>query len=267
MSAPTSPPEQPERLRERLYRTECIIIRRVDLGEADKILTLFTPRKGKLRAIAKGIRRPESHLGGNLELFVQANVLLARGRELDVVTQAEMIEAFKGMREDLVRMQCAFYFGELLDGLAADGLPNEPAYRLLRDSLAALAAGDDPATVARYHELRLLGLMGYGLEVNHCLQCRRQLDPIVNALSIGGGGVLCPDCQPSDPAARPLSVNALKVLRLIAREPLEALLRYRLPATLQDELEQIGHACVHEQLEREPRSWALLAAALREPTA
>jgi DNA repair protein RecO (recombination protein O) len=253
-----------EHHRERLYRTDCIIIRRIDLGEADRVLTLYTPRRGKLRAIAKGVRRPESHLGGNLELFVQANVLLAKGRDLDIVTQAEMLDAFKGMRSDLVRLQAAFYFGELLDGLAAEELPNEPAYALLRDCLAALAAGADPAALARFYEFRLLGLMGYRLEVGQCLQCRRPLEPVVNALSIAGGGVLCPACQATDPAARPLSVNALKVLRLIIREPLAALLRYRLPAALQAELEAIGHAWVREPLEREPRSWAAFTTTLRE---
>jgi DNA repair protein RecO (recombination protein O) len=252
-----------EHPRERLYRTECIIIRRVDLGEADKILSLFTPRRGKLRAIAKGIRRPESHLGGNLELFVRANVLLARGRDLDIVTQAEMVDAFKGMRDDLTRMQCAFYFGELLDGLAAEAMANEPAYALLRDCLAALGDGADPATLARFYEFRLLSLMGYRLEVGQCLSCRRPLQPVDNVVSVEAGGVLCPDCRAADPTARPLGLNTLKVLRLMAREPLAALLRYRLPAGVQAELESIGHASVREHLEREPRTWALLAAALR----
>ena len=249
--------------RQRLYRTEGIVIGRLDLGEADRILTLYTPHRGKLRAIAKGVRRPESHLGGNVELFVRANVLVARGRNLDIITQAETTNAFKGLREDLGRMQGAFYVGELLNELTVEGLANEGVYTLLVECLTGIAAGADPDTVSRYYECRLLALMGYRLELNQCLQCQRPLEPVVNLFSSQAGGVLCPDCQAADPTAQPLSVNALKVLRLIAREPLVALLRVRLSASLRTELETIGHASVRQHLEREPHSWRLLAAESR----
>lgn len=257
----------PERLRDRLYRTEAIVIRRIDLGEADKILTLFTPRRGKLRVIAKGIRRPESHLGGNLELFVQATVLLARGRDLDIVTQAEIVEPFKGLRTGLARIQASFYLGELLDGLAADSVPNEPCFALMHDCLAALAAGASPATVARYYEFRLLQQMGFGLEVTRCVACRRPLEPVDNTISFASGGVLCPDCHGADPTARPISVNTLKLLRLIRQRPLSVVLTVRIPPAIAAELETIARAWVREHLEYEPRSWALFAASLREDDA
>jgi DNA repair protein RecO (recombination protein O) len=264
MTDATDLPAPPERLRDRLYRTEGIVIRRIDLGEADKILTLFTPRRGKVRVIAKGIRRPESHLGGNLELFVQATVLLARGRDLDIVTQAEIVEPYKGLRTDLVRTQASFYLGELLDGLAADGVPNEPCYALLTDCLAALAAAHSPVAIVRYYEFRLLQQMGFGLEVMRCVACRRPLEPGDNAVSIGHGGILCPACHAVDPTARAISVGALKVLRLIRQRPLAALLAVRLPPGIVTELDAIARAWVREHLEYEPRSWALLAAALRD---
>jgi DNA repair protein RecO (recombination protein O) len=249
--------------RQRLYRAEGVVIRRMDLGEADRIVTLFTLQQGKLRAVAKGVRRPESHLGGNLELFVRANVLLARGRNLDIITQAEMIDAYKGLREDLACIQGAFYLGELLDGLAAEGLANQPAYHLLLEALAALASGVSPEVVARYYEFRLLALMGYRLEVSRCVLCRRPLEPVDARLSLEGGGVVCGDCQATDPAALPLSLNALKILRLIEREPLATLTRYRLPASLRAELEALGHAAVRLRLEHEPRTWTFLAAEVR----
>lgn len=245
--------------RQRLYRTEIVVIKRIDVGEADKILTLYTPHRGKVRAIAKGVRRTESHLAGNVELFVRANALIARGRNLDIVTQAETLDAYKGMRTDLERMQTSFYLGELLDGLTEEGLPNEAAYALLVECLTALAAGADPDSIARYYEQRLLDVMGYRLELGHCLNCRKPLEPAVNRFSAAVGGVLCPDCQATDPAAQTLSVNALKVLRLIAREPLLALLRLRLSPALRTELEAIGHASVRQHLEREPHTWNLLA--------
>ena len=263
MSDTTTNPQPPhaEHPRQRLYRTEIIVIKRIDVGEADKILTLYTPHRGKVRAIAKGVRRPESHLAGNVELFVRANALLARGRNLDIVTQAETLDAYKGMRTELVRMETAFYLGELLDGLTEEGLPNEAAYALLTECLTALAAGADPEHIARYYECRLLTCMGYRLELSECVNCRRPLEPVTNRFSAAAGGVLCPDCQTADPAAQSLSVNALKVFRLIAREPLTALLRVRLSPELRAELEAVGHATVRQHLEREPHTWHLLATA------
>jgi DNA repair protein RecO (recombination protein O) len=250
--------------RQRLYRAEGVVIRHATIGEADKIITLYTPRHGKLRAVAKGVRRPESHLGGNVELFVRVNTLIARGRNLDIITQAETLDAFKGLRTELPVIQTTFYLGELLDGLTEEGLPNEPLYALLLECLAALAGGHDPESVARYYELRLLTLLGYRLEVEHCVHCGRPLEPVPNLFSAEAGGVLCPACGAADPTARALSVNALKVLRLVGREPLAALLRYRLSPALQAELEAVGHAGLRPHLERDPRSWALIAAARAE---
>jgi DNA repair protein RecO (recombination protein O) len=252
--------------RQRLYRVEGIVVRRLDVGEADKILTLYTAQRGKLRVMAKGVRRPESHLGGNVELFVRTRALIARGRNLDIITQAETVDAYKGLRvehTDPVRLHTAFYICELIDALTAEDLPNEAIYTLLYEALAALAGGGEADLVARYVEFRLLTLSGYRLEVARCVHCRAPLQPVASHLSLDQGGVLCPDCTPTDPGARPLSVNALKVLRLMAREPLAGLLRFALSGALRAELESLGHASIRQQVEHEPRSWVLLAAVTR----
>jgi DNA repair protein RecO (recombination protein O) len=89
-----------------VYRTEGIVLKGYDFGEADRILTLYTPQLGKLRAVAKGMRRTKSRMGGHLDLFTRSNLLVARGRQLDIVTQAETIESFASMRTDLLRALC-----------------------------------------------------------------------------------------------------------------------------------------------------------------
>ncbi|HNN01573.1 MAG TPA: DNA repair protein RecO, partial [Turneriella sp.] len=124
-------------MRERVYRTEAVIIRRSDFGEADRLLTLITPA-GKRRVIAKGARKTTSRLAGHIELFTHTMLLLAVGRTLDIVTQSTILHSFDGMRADLERISAAYYAAELIDRLLEEEDENRPAFDLLVSTLAAL---------------------------------------------------------------------------------------------------------------------------------
>ena len=175
------------RVAERVYRTEVVVLRRVDLGEADRILTLYTPQYGKLRAVAKGVRRPVSKLGGHLELFTRARVMLARGRNLDVLTAAETTDPFRGLRDEgpeaLERIGVAYYLAELLDRFAEEGIENRAIWDLLVGALRDLSDGVPPELVARGYELHLLILSGYRPELERCVSCDQPLRPETNAYS------------------------------------------------------------------------------------
>lgn len=255
------------KLSERIYRTEAVVLRRFDLGEADRILTLYTPHYGKLRAVAKGVRRPASKLAGHLDLFTRAKVLLARGRNLDVLTGAETTESFRGLRGadpgSLGRIGIAYYLAELLDHFTGEEIENRAVWDLLLGALRALSEGLDPALVARHYELRLLGLLGYRPEIEVCVACGRPLRPEPNAFSAELGGVLCPECRAEDPAAEPLSVNALKLLRLLAREEPATLARLRFSPALAAEVEGTLRRAIRQHAERDLESPAVLRS-LRE---
>jgi DNA repair protein RecO (recombination protein O) len=178
--------------RERLYRTEAIVLKRTDFGEADRLLTLYTPGLGKLRAIAKGIRRPTSRKSGHLELFTHSQLLIAKGRNLDIITQAETITAFKPLRHDLLRLTYAYYVAELVDRFAEEGVDNRPLYDLLLATLGRLAEDPDPVLATRFFEVRMLGLMGYQPQLFHCVECRAPLTPEDQYFDAEAGGVLCP---------------------------------------------------------------------------
>ncbi len=231
------------RLAERIYRTEGIVLRRVELGEADRILTLYTPQYGKLRAMAKGIRRPASKLRGHLELFTRAKLLLARGRNLDVITGAETTESFRGLRAEepsaLDAIGGAYRIAERLDRLTEEGVENRAVWDLLVAALGAFSDGIPPRLVTLHFDLRLLGYLGYQPNLDTCAGCGRPLEPGENRYSFELGGVLCPQCRGHDPSADPLSNNALKLLRLMAREDARVVVRLRLPSGLLDELEAI----------------------------
>ena len=140
-----------------------------DFGEADRLLTLYTRDFGKLRAIAKGARKPQSRKTGHVELFMRTTFLLARGRELDIVTQAETVQAYDALRTDLVRTTYAAYIVELLDRLTPDEDRQPAVYDLLRDALGWLETEDDLRLPARYYELRLLSLVGYQPQLFRCV--------------------------------------------------------------------------------------------------
>ena len=117
--------------RERTYRTEAVVIRRSDFGEADRLLTLFSADRGKTRAIAKGARKPQSRKTGHVELFMRSKFLVAVGRDLDIVTQAETVATYAALREDLVRATYAGYIVELLDRFTVDDDPHRDVFDLL----------------------------------------------------------------------------------------------------------------------------------------
>jgi len=129
--------------RVRLYRTEAIVLRRSNFGEADRLLTLYTPEWGKLRVIAKGVRKPTSRKSGHLELFTHSRLLVAKGRNLDIVTQAETLHSFRPLREDLLRTGWAYYAAELLDRFVEEGIEDRPLFNLFLATLGWLCEDVD----------------------------------------------------------------------------------------------------------------------------
>ena len=242
----------------RLYRVEAVVLRRWDLGEADRILNLYTRQRGKLRAVAKGVRRPTSRLAGHLELFAHSNVLIARGRDLEIVSQAELIEPFRDLRRDERRIGLAGYVADLLDALTSEDDPQPLVFELLTETLRGIASQPDPFFVVRRYELRLLGALGYQPELYRCVVCGRPLEPVTNAFAPQLGGVACPLCAARDPAAVPLPAGAVKALRLLAGERWATVLERRTGPELRSAVESALYAYTRHILGRELASRAVL---------
>ncbi len=243
--------------RPRVYKTEAIVLRSMNLGEADRVLTVLTPRLGKLRVIAKGVRRTRSRIGGALEPFSDVQLVLAVGRTFDVVTSSSLEDPHLGLRNDLHSTAAAWYVVELADRFCEGAADSHEAFRLLAQALSGLDAPPDEVTrevVARWFELHLLGAMGFRPELTACLECGAAIEPEGNAYSPVGGGVICSQCAQAASGARPISTDALKVMRHLQRSPLVGVLRLRLSPTLHREVERLLHATVSAVLERELRS-------------
>ncbi len=242
--------------RSRLYKTEAIVLRSMDLGEADRVLTVLTPRLGKLRVVAKGVRRTRSRLGGGLEPFGDVQLVLAVGRTFDVVTQVAITDPHLGLRDDLEATAAAWYVVELTDRFCEGSADSHGAFVLLAQALAALDAPAEAIareTVNRWFELHLLEAMGFRPELGQCLECGAVIEPQGNAFSPVGGGVIGPECA-APTEARPVSADALKVLRHLQRSELSGVVRLRLRPAVQREVERLLHVTVSAILERELRS-------------
>jgi DNA repair protein RecO (recombination protein O) len=258
------------------YSSEAIILKRSDLGEADRIVTLFTPYKGKFHAVAKGSRRPVSKLAGHLDLLNRSQLQLALGRNLDIVTQAEVRENFLRLRSELWHMTCGFYLAELVDRFVEERVPHSDIYVLLLQTLRYLEADagalleqrprhNETAEVLsngrtslllRYFELHLLTAVGYAPSLQNCVSCSSELLPGENGFRASLGGVLCPQC--SHLWERRLSLNAFKVLRYIQNNPWQEAARVRLNRPLSAELETVMHSLLRFHLERDLKSWSFL---------
>ena len=238
----------------KVYKTEAIVLRRTDLGEADRILTLFTPNLGKFQAVAKGSRRPGSKLGGHVELLTYSAMMLARGQNLDIVTQCQAIESFLPLRDDLELMSRALYLAELVDRFSAEHEENYPIFRLLLNCLGWLCEARDPDLTLRYFELHLLEHLGYQPQLQECIHCKAELKPEANFFSSSGGGILCPACRDTEPVVHPLSVNALKVLRHLQKSDYVTAARLRMDARLSAEVESLMRGYIHYLLERQIKS-------------
>ena len=243
----------------RRYTTDAIVLSRFDLGEADRVMTLITPGIGKLKAIAKGIRKPTSRIGGSLEPFAELQVALARGRTFDVVTQVSVGHAWLNLRDDLESAATAWYLAELADRSLEERHAAEPLYALLRRAYELLDAGMAPDRVARWYEMHLLDELGVRPEVDRCVECDRVLEADGRFRWVPPlGGVLCDRCPgpPHDRAG--LTLEALKLLKAYQRLDVAALAALRIQLAVERETEAALREFTRQSLEREARSLAFL---------
>jgi DNA repair protein RecO (recombination protein O) len=225
--------------RERVSRAEAIVLRHIDWGEADRLLWLFTRESGKIRAVAKGIRKPRSRKAGHLEPFTRVNLLLAQGRDMPIVTQAEMVESHLPLREDLQRMGYAAYVVELLDRFTYEEGENIQMFHLLADTLSRLCGDQDTAFAVRYYEMRLLDLVGFRPQLARCMVCGAEIRPEDQYFSAVQGGLLCPKCGERFPGARSITLGAVRFMRHIQRSTYEEAARLPLKNGVDEELEQL----------------------------
>lgn len=240
---------------ERAFRTQAIILKRRDFGEADRLLTLLTPEHGKLDVIAKGARKPNSTKTGHVELFTRADILIHQGRDLGVAVQAEMVAPYLGIREDLTRGAYASYTAELLDRFTSEGeIDAGGLFQLMDQTLDRLCHDDDPRLAVRYYEIRLLDQVGFRPELQECVVGREAIQPGDQFFSYVEGGAVCPSHASLLKNVLPVSTNALKLLRHMQRSPYNHVKTLVINPPLHDEVERILIGYITFLLERKLQS-------------
>ena len=241
--------------RPRTYKTRGIVLKQMPLGEADRILTLCTRDRGKVRAVARGVRRTKSRMAGHLEPLTDVRVSVAEGRDLDHLSEVETVHSFRALREDLDRVSVAVYLCELADGFTAESSPSPEVFDLLLGTLGLLDDGETSPMLVHSFEIKLLGCSGFGPEVSLCVDCRSSLEPGDHLYGCSAGGILCPACRVrSGEPLVPVSLNAIKVLRFLQREGLRRASSLSVSAGLVGEIERLMSTYIRYVLERELKS-------------
>jgi DNA repair protein RecO (recombination protein O) len=241
------------------FRVEAVVLRHLDWGEADRILTLYTRERGKVRAIAKGARRIRSRKAGHLEPFTRVVLQLAKGRDLLIITQADTLDAYLPLGGDLVKTGQASYAVELLDRFTyEDESENYPVYQLLTGILQRIATEADPWLAIRYYEIHLLDYLGYRPHLFKCASCGKEIQPEDQYFSPSAGGVLCPACGSTQRDAWKISVETLKHLRHFQRSTYAEAQRAHPGPEVQNELETLMQKYLTYLLERGLNSPAFL---------
>lgn len=196
------------------YKTKGIILRRRNFGEADRLLTIYTEQKGKVSAIAKGVRKPLSKLGGHLELFYLVDFVITKGKNIDIITAVDLIKDFPKLRIDLKSTNQAHYTAEVLDRLICDNEPNQDIFDLLISTLSKTNRRSKPLLL-NYFALQLLFLLGHKPELYKCVVCGRKLSKEDNHFSYRLGGIIDKDCWDKDLQSLSITADEIKVIRLL----------------------------------------------------
>lgn len=211
-----------------LYRIEGIVLRRRNLGEADRLVTVLSRDRGKMGVAARGARRPRSRLGGRLEPPTRFRALVAEGRTLDVISQVEVLEAYTALRTDLEKVAAVAVMLELTDRALADRQPHSDVYRLLASALEFAQRGR-PDLVQTWFAARLLALTGHRPAVTRCAACGRRLrGPALWSPALGG--CLHAACGARDPGAAAVPQAAAALLAFLLDAGPAAVQRVKPPA-------------------------------------
>lgn len=242
------------------YQTEALVLRSRKYLEADCLLTLLTKEKGKIAAIAKGVRKTSSMLRGGVQVFTMNDMLLYKGRNLDTVTQSQCIETFAPLQEDLASVAAANYWSELIDSLTPDRERDPQLFQLAVAGYHVLCLTTNKVIIHGL-EIKLMSYLGYKPHLEGCVICNSSFAENEKiAFSVSQGGTICPVCAQENRLERnlPFSMEAVQIWQQMLRMDLSKLQRLRVSVGGLSILERVMEGLLLEQLDYPLKSRSLL---------
>jgi DNA repair protein RecO (recombination protein O) len=238
-----------------LYRDTGVVLRTYKLRESDRIVVFHTAENGKVRAVAKGVRKTKSKFGARLEPMSHVRLLLYRGRELDIVSQAEAVEPLSPMLSSLDRASQGLAAIEAVDQLSLERESNPQLYRMLVGVLRTIASSPSPLNVAAFY-WKLLANEGVRPELDRCVRCGgTEPETQFVAFDLNEGGVLCRSCR----SGQAISAGALAILReILGGQLVQALAREESPIT--HEVSSLATRALEFHIERRLKAVAMFEA-------
>lgn len=241
-----------------ISKTEGIVLKYTNFGEADKILTILTRNKGKLKAIAKGCRKPKSNILASSEVFAFSEFVLYKGTNLYHITQAEVRQTFYNLRNDLLKLSYAVFFVEMADAVSDEEIPSERLFLLLAKALYYLAEGEIPiGIISQAYQLKLMDISGYRPNLSRCVHCGKT-DMEVYRFDVELGGILCNECEKFGKSIISLSPGALETVKILLNTEISRLNTLKIDNTIFNEIDKLVKRFVETHLDKQFKSLEFL---------
>ena len=224
-----------------LYKTEGIVLKSTEFEEADKIVTIYTKNYGKISAIAKGVRKTKSKFGSSLEILTHSIFLFYKGRNIDIVSQTEILESFFSTSKEVIKFAFAVNCVEMVNKLTEEREINTGLFNLLKEVLHGLRKANDPKLLTLSFKWQTISLLGYRPSINHCCRCNKSVkDQKEMYFNIKEGGLQCNNCVAEDKeGCINVSLYFVKLLRKILITHLSTISNATIPDNKMKELEKI----------------------------
>jgi len=242
-----------------ISKTEGIVLKHTNLGEADRILTILTRNNGKIKAIAKGCRKPKSSLLSSSEVFVFSEFVVYKGANFYHVSQASTRETFYNIRKDLLRLSYATYFAELAESVSDEDIPSERLFLLLAKVLYYLSTGEIPMGLLHVgYQLKLMDISGYRPNLAKCAICGKSSEDFIK-FSVNLGGVICGDCSTDerlwkDGDVFKISHGTIEVFKFLLNTEISRLNTKKIDNTIFNEIDKITRSFILSHLDKRFKS-------------
>ncbi|MDF2524689.1 MAG: repair protein RecO [Clostridiales bacterium] len=237
-----------------ITKTQGIVLKYTNLGEADKILTILTRNKGKIKAVAKGCRKPKSSLLASSELFAFSEFVLYKGANLYQISQADTRETFYNLRNDLLKLSYAVFFVEMADAVSEEELSSERLFLLLAKTLYYLAEGEIPiGIINEAYQLKLMDISGYRPSLQRCVHCGKN-EVKEYKFDIEMGGVICSECEKFGKNVIRISPGTLETIRILLNTEISRLNTLKIDNTIFNEIDRLVKRFVETHLDKHFKS-------------